>query len=119
MAIATKGKRKISVLGREFVWHANNEWKLHIASVDKCFVVSLPIVFPPFAPHNSIPDECVPLLVSGPEFPGLENEKDVWIKCNAISKSEIGSTPGIVRKIIEWCFAEKQEIEILGPLKKA
>lgn len=95
------------------MWDSNDEWNLRIASTDKRFAVRVPIVWPPFPPHNEWPDHSIPIYVAGPEFPGLDGKKDVWLVCRTLSKSDLGSTPGIVARILEWAFATDKEIEVL------
>jgi len=65
MAIRTHRRRKIHIDGRDFVWHANDEWTMHVASVDKRFVVSIPVLFPPFPPWDEAAVDHLPVLVSG------------------------------------------------------
>lgn len=99
--------------GRAFVWDANDEWTLRIASVDKKFSVSLPVVWPPFEPWSAFPGDSIPVFVSGPEFPGLDGQKDVWLRCRSISKQDVGTTPGFVSRVLEWAFDPDKPTEIL------
>lgn len=98
------------------MWHANDEWTLHVASVDKRFVVSIPIVFPPFPIWDAMAVDHVPVLVSGPEFPGLGGRKDVWVRCPVFKKGDLGSSPGSVRKLVEWCLDPEKQVEVIGTL---
>lgn len=96
------------------MWDANDEWALRIASSDKRFSVSLPVVFAPFRPWSEWPKDSIPVFVSGPEFPGLDGRKDVWLRCSAIGTQEVSTTPGFVERILEWCLDSTKSIEILG-----
>ncbi len=116
MAIRTHRRRKIHIDGRDFVWHANDEWTMHVASVDKRFVASIPIVFPPFPLWDEVAVDHLPILVSGPEFPGLDGQKDVWVRCPIFKKHDLGSTPGSVRKLVLWCLDPNKGVEVIGPL---
>lgn len=111
MAIKTKRRRPFVFRGRSFVWDANDEWKLRIASTDKRFSVSLPVIWPPF--EARFPGDSVPVYVSGPEFPGLSGRKDVWLRCRSIARQDVATTPGFVRQILEWAFDPEKSIEIV------
>ena len=117
MAIATKRRRPFSFRGRQFVWDANDDWRLRIASADKQFSVSLPVIFPPFEPWGHWPQGSIPVYVSGPEFPGLNGRKDVWLRCATIGPRDIATTPGFVERVLEWCFDSNKAIEVLGDFK--
>jgi hypothetical protein len=116
VAIATTRRRPFSFRGRDFVWDANDEWHIRIASKDKLFAIRVPIVWPPFPPHSDWPAHAIPIYVAGPQFPGLDGKKDIWLVCRTISKFELGSTPGSVRKLLDWTFSDDKQIEILHPL---
>lgn len=93
------------------MWDANDEWSLRIASVDKRFSVSLPVIFPPFGRATTWPADSVPIYVSGPEFPGLNGRKDVWVRCNALGKGEVSITPACVARVLEWCLNPDKDVE--------
>lgn len=113
MAIAGKRRRPFKFRARQFVWDANDEWTLRIASIDKRFSVSLPVALPPFEPWSSWPEDSIPVYVSGPEFPGLDGRKDVWLRCRTITKQELTTTPGCVARVLDWCFDPTKAIEVL------
>lgn len=113
VAIANKRRRPITFRGRQFVWDANDEWTLRIASADKRFSVRLPAVFPPFEPWSHGPTDSVAIYVSGPEFPGLNGRKDLWLRCEALGRSDVSPTPGCVARVLKWCFDAHKTIEIL------
>jgi hypothetical protein len=113
MAIATKRRRPFTFRGRRFVWDANDEWTLRIASIDKQFSISLPVVFPPFEPWSAWPKNSIPVYVAGPEFPGLNGRKDVWLRCRTIGTEELRASPGCVARVLEWSFDSSKDIEIL------
>lgn len=116
MAIATKRRRPFTFRGRRFVWDANDEWMLRIASIDKQFSVSLPVVLPPFEPWSGWPKESIVVYVSGPEFPGLNGRKDVWLRCAAIGTQDLNTSPGCVARVLEWCFDSTKAIDVLDVL---
>ena len=64
MGVRAKGRHKITVGGRDFVWWVYNDGEsLRIASEDKRFVVAYQLYYE---------GDARPLLrVSGPEFPGV------------------------------------------------
>lgn len=111
MSIARKRRRSLSFEGREFVWDANDEWMIRVASVDKSFSISVPAIFPPFEPWSEWPPDSIPIWVSGPEFPGLDRRKDVWIRCPTITPVQVATTPGFVAKLLGWCFSEAKQVE--------
>ena len=115
MSIARKRRRPLTYQGREFVWDANDEWQLRVASVDKKFSISVPAVYPPFDPWSKWSKDSIPVWVSGPEFPGLGGRKDVWIRCPTISPDQVVTTPGFVARLLDWCFTETKQIELLDP----
>ena len=93
------------------MWDANDEWRLRIASIDKKFSISLPVIWLPFDATPS--DKSIPVYVSGPEFPGLDGRKDVWLRCRSIEREEVETTPGFVGRILEWALDPDKSIEIL------
>jgi len=58
----------------------------------------------------------LPVLVSGPEFPGLDGQKDVWVRCPQFKKHDLGPTPGSVRKLVLWCLDPNKRVDVIGPL---
>ena len=113
MAINKKRRRPFVFRDRKFLWDANDEWTLRIASVDKKFSISLPAIFPPWPPYSDWPQDRIPIYVAGPEFPGLDGKKDVWIVCRRFGVEQITTTPGFVASLLEWCFDPTKQVELL------
>ncbi len=100
MAIRTKGRRPFDFNGRSFVWHLPDEVYMRIASTDKQFSVL----------YELIGSE--PLLgVSSHGFIGVPDSapRPMWI-VPPLFPNRGGSTPGLVRDILEWCFDPEHEV---------
>ena len=96
MAVRTKGRNKISVRGRDFVWRVHKEHSVRVASADKKFVVEYLWSGKPR------------LLVHGQEFPGLAatEERPVELEPPVF---DYQSPAGLARGIIEWAlYGESQ-----------
>ena len=121
MGIKTKGRRKLSVEDRDFLYYCDT-WNLHIASVDKKFIIKLSILFTPWDTYQ--PKGFTPLKIIGSEFlkpikrrkekvDSDDRQLNIWVKY----PKQIGRgkefTPKIVREIIDWCFETKTEAEQL------
>jgi|GEM_PF-5894692 len=121
MGIKTKGRRKIAIANRSFIYYSDI-WNLRIASVDKKFVVRLKILFTPWDIQQ--PSGFTPLEVIGSEFPKpiklFQNKSDrqqqhnIWVKHPQEIAQGRELTPKIVRRIIEWCFNAETEAEQLS-----
>src|SRR5947209_3185842 len=101
MAVRKKGRRRIEVCGRHFVWYVcedpdSADTVLHVASEDKRFIVTY---------HLNQPDPPF-LIVLGKEFPSVPGTGGVWRRflCPAWEHESV-MTPGGVRRLIEWCLA--------------
>jgi hypothetical protein len=112
LAISPKGKRKVTVKGRHFLWtveddksnnvpeegfirHASGMRCLHIISTDKQFIV-----------HYQIPepgDASATLTVEGPEFPRLPGARQVAVP-RWRHDSKRYPTADFVRRLIGWCL---------------
>lgn len=112
MAVNTKGKRKVNVQGRQYIWHVTESplpvvpeqgfvqtgepaRHLHIISASKRFIV-----------HYRLPqtgDSTALLQVEGPEFPRAPGAKQVEVpRWRHDSKSY--PTADFVRRLIGWCL---------------
>ena len=91
MGARTKGRCRITVDGREFVWYVHAEYELRVTSMDKKFSVSYPY---PYAADGT-------MRVSGQEFPGIDphEPRPVTIQAPDVDKY---SFKVIVRNIIRW-----------------
>ena len=120
MSIRTKGRRKLIVKNRSFIYYSDT-WNLRIASVDKKFIVRLLTLFTPW---DVQPNKFTPLEIIGSEFPKpikfrqekinyCDRQLNIWVKY----PKQIGQgkefTPKIVREIINWCFETETEAKQL------
>ena len=110
MAVKTKGRRKIVVADRPFVWYVgddrdSNDHILHVVSHDKAFSVNY---------HLEQPEQIRHLAVVGREFPGLADAGRCWKRVLCPRFEEGGAvTPSGVRRLIEWCLtAERELVEV-------
>jgi hypothetical protein len=112
LAVSSKGKRKVSVKGRQYFWYVENENVarvpeqgfvevtnprrfLHIISANKRFIV-----------HYRIPEageESALLLIEGPEFPRLLNARQIEVP-RWRHDSNRYPTADFVRRLIGWCL---------------
>lgn len=112
MAISAKGKRKVTIKGRHYLWTVEDDKpyvipaegfiepgpgrrRLHIFSTDKQFIV-----------HYRIPEsgEAVAILtVEGPYFPRLPGATEVEVP-RWRHDSKRYPTTDFVRRLIGWCL---------------
>lgn len=116
MAIAKKGKRLLIREGRSFYWYMKEteDWmhayvgpQLHILSEDKHFLIS-------YQPGQQTKNPF--LIVKGEEFNGIEVCGGVWKRVKVPNWDDTTITPGFVRRLIDWCFAEKHQLVIVNYL---
>ena len=119
MGIKTRGRRKLLIANRSFVYYGD-EWNLRIASVDKKFIVRLRTLFTPWDAYQ--PEGFTPLEIIGSEFPKLikfrerrvnysDRNLNTWVKYSKQIGQGKEFTPRIVRQIIDWCFETGTEAE--------
>ena len=107
MAVKTKGRRKITVGNRQFVWYMGDDddscdHVLHVVSHDKAFNVNY---------HLEQPAETRHLAVLGREFPGLPDAGGNWMRVRCPRWEEGGAlTPGGVRRLIDWCLSTERKL---------
>lgn len=112
MAVSTKGKRKVNVQGRQYLWHVADHGSasvpeegfvrqeeparyLHIISSNKRFIV-----------HYRIPqpgDTSAILIVEGQEFPRAPGQKRLELP-RWRHDSKLYPTADFVRRLIGWCL---------------
>lgn len=112
MAINTKGKRKVNVLGRQYFWYVAESNAqlipeegfveettparfLHIISSNKKLIV-----------HYRLPqpgDKTGLLIVEGPEFPRAPGAKQIEVPRWRYD-SKLYPTADFVRRLIGWCM---------------
>ncbi|MCP4417815.1 MAG: hypothetical protein GY805_14415 [Chloroflexi bacterium] len=116
MAVNTKGKRKVKVKGRPFIWHVENKAKqipqkgglvehtperyLHIIATNKKFIV-----------HYRLPKEGDPyttLRVEGEQFPRQPGAKEVQVP-RWKHDSKAYPTNDFVRRLIGWCMSKENK----------
>ena len=108
MAVSTKGRRKITVGGRPYVWFVSDNdeawWVLTVISSDKKFLAK-------YALHQNEGEEYAVIL--GKQFAGAETGGS-WRRFLCPRFATEAVTPGDVRRLIEWCLDERlprQEID--------
>ena len=94
MSISTKGKNRISVGGREYLWHVHKEYELRVCSIDRKFIVNYDL-------SNQL-DDFAPLTIVGPEFSGVAPNRHLVVKCPNLKVDNV-STPSGVKALLEWC----------------
>ncbi len=112
MAVSTRGKRKVNVLGRQYLWYVadsnpsvvpeqgfvragETSRYIHIISANKRFIV-----------HYRIPqpgDGSANLLVEGPDFPRAPDQKTVAVP-RWRHDNKPYPTADFVRRLIGWCL---------------
>jgi hypothetical protein len=99
MGVRKKGRNKIIVNGRAFVWHVrSDEIHVNIASDDKNFVVSYRWFDEPR------------LIVSGPEFPGISpsEKRPVMLRPPEFNYR---SPAALARQVIKWALHSARVLE--------
>jgi hypothetical protein len=101
MPARTKGRARFDFRGRKFVWSIDGDRWLRIASLDKRFVVAVPMF------RDS--DQPLVLVVHGHEFPGLTpaDARPVYLVVPEPSGSSMGAW---VDQILTWSFDESHEL---------
>lgn len=112
MAVNAKGKRKVNVQGRQYIWHVTDSSRpvipeqgfvksvdtarfLHVISSNKRFIIHYRL---PEAGENS-----TQLLVEGPEFPRAPGVKQIDVP-RWRHDSKPYPTADFVRRLIGWCL---------------
>jgi hypothetical protein len=110
MAVSTKGRRKLVVAGRLFLWEVNEIFfvnekgaLMHVLAEDKRFIVRYGVTL-----------EGWKVTVVGREFPGAPEHRCVQMHFECPNFENRGAiTPGGVRKFVEWCLSpDKQLVQI-------
>ena len=109
MGVKTKGKRKISVNEREYVWYVKEDFDspymvLHICSMDKKVILAIPL------------KTQVPYVINkGMNFQGIKTS-GCWERYKLDYSIPESITPGFVKKCIIWAVdgrnAERIEWDI-------
>lgn len=101
MGARTKGRMKVMVAGRQFIWYVHADTDLHVASADKKFS----IVYPwPWTREQ--------MTVSGQEFPGIDRAEKRPVQILA-PHFEYYSLKDLVKRLIRWSFDPEHEIQRL------
>ena len=116
MGVRKKGRRKLNLNGRLFIWYfKEDEWNLiengqgflsyepllNIVSEDKKFIIS-------YKPNQS-KSECPYITIKGSEF-SQQNDTGCWQRVRTPDWDYEIITPKIVREIIEWCLNFKENL---------
>lgn len=116
MAISKKGKRKVNVKGKQYLWYVKDstpetpemgfverrlaERYLHVFSSDKRFVIRYRIP-EPGDPHTEV-------YVEGPVFPRAPDLKEIEVP-RWRHDSRRYPTGDFVRRLIGWCMDETED----------
>lgn len=106
MGVATKGRRKIDVNGRRFVWYVcededSADLVLHVASQDKRLLVRY---------HLGQPEGGRVVLVVGPEFGGVPDAGGCHRRFLCPQWEDDGRvTPAAVRRLVLWCQSDGED----------
>jgi hypothetical protein len=107
MPARTKGRAKFNFHGRPFIWWVDGDRWLRIASLDKKFVVAVPL-----GVDYAVP----PLLeVIGEEFPGLPEAMPRPVRLvtpRLFDNSALRGMGGWVESILEFAFDDGRATEI-------
>jgi hypothetical protein len=110
MAVSKKGRRKIVVGGRPYLWWVQDaDPEFNSASTTALSVVSedgrFGVRF-----FLGQPDERRFLIVLGREFQGRSDAGGVWVRVRCPEfLTEKAATPAGVRRLIEWSMSPNQE----------
>jgi len=116
VAVSTKGKRKVNVRGRQYIWYVSESGRasvpeqgfvaegepariLHVISSNKQFIV-----------HYRLPqpgDKTAQLTIEGPDFPRLPGARQVEVP-RWRHDSNPYPTADFVRRLIGWCLGLEQ-----------
>jgi len=116
VAVSTKGKRKVNVRGRQYIWYVSEGGRasvpeqgfvaggeparvLHIISSNKQFIV-----------HYRLPqpgDKTAQLIIEGPDFPRQPGARQVEVP-RWRHDSNPYPTADFVRRLIGWCLGLEQ-----------
>ncbi|HOU40069.1 MAG TPA: hypothetical protein PK829_02260 [Promineifilum sp.] len=116
MAVSTKGKRKVNVRGRQYIWYVSESGRttapeqgfvvegdpariLHIIASNKQFIV-----------HYRLPqtgDTAAQLTVEGPDIPRAPGARQVEVP-RWRHDSNPYPTADFVRRLIGWCLGLEQ-----------
>jgi hypothetical protein len=115
VAVSTKGRRKLVVGRRLFLWEVNEIFfvneegaLMHVLSQDKLFIVRYGVTI------DGVTREGRKVTVIGREFPGAPEHRSVQMNFECPNFESQGAiTPGGVRKFVEWCLSpDKQLVQI-------
>lgn len=109
MGVSKKNKRKLIYNKKVFYWRVQQDDEdfgynnLLIVSEDKRFVVSYRVC-------QSKQQRDPFIVIQGSEFEGLKASEKGWKRVLTPKWEDEIITPGLVKKIIEWCLSQKNEL---------
>lgn len=112
MGVNKKNKRRLVYSKRVFYWRVQQDAEdfghinLQIVSEDKKFIVT-------YRADQSKQNRSSFIVIQGTEFEGLNNFKKGWTRVLTPKWEDELITPGLVRRIIEWCFSHKEGLVLI------
>jgi hypothetical protein len=109
MGIATKGKHKIMVRERSYLWWVADEYdepgqSLTVVSCDKHFYVKYKLAQP--RPERAF------VVVVGRDFAGVPEAGGRWVRIRTPQWEHVSSiTPSFVRRLIDWSMDTGKVVE--------
>ena len=102
MPARTKGRAKFDFRGRAFLWWVDRDWYLRILSLDKKFIIAVPL--------GALPEESSVIEVIGPEFPGLDPAEARPIHLIGPHRTNSLSMGGWVNEVLTWAFDQTHQL---------
>ena len=97
MPARTKGRAKFNFRGRTFLWYITDDGRLHIHSLDKKFVIAVPLLRALNEPHV--------VDVIGQDFPGLDRTTARPIRIGLPEfATEANNMGALVNAVLRWAF---------------
>lgn len=114
MAVKQKGRRKLLVEGRKFLWEVREDdeffappgptRRIALYAEDRSFIVNYHLRQPEETRHITLlVGRCGDVIASG-----------TWrrFRCPRWESAEGSVAPGALRRIIEWCLAPEHRVEV-------
>ena len=101
MPARTKRRAKFDFSGRPFVWWIDGDRYLRVVSLDRKFVIAVPFV--------GVENDCWPVMIIGPEFPGVDprERRPVVVAGPQPLQGPMGAW---VDQLLRWAFDPAHEL---------